>query len=137
MTLYGDTWNRTSYNDFYFQFKNTWHRVTDYINEDLRAEVLSHKCGLFPRRQSITQAEFENICINVLSHQPDVKYTFEEGTIHLTYPSHTGRSSNGSTLYFGQKGYITHIDRQYAVGSNYGTQIGEEIAKRIEAKMYE
>jgi hypothetical protein len=98
--------------DFYFHFKGQWHSVSEYAPERLRAEILSHKQGKYEQRQSISQAEFEDICREVLSSRPNIiDCWFEEpGIVHVVYPSHSGKTKNGATLYFGEQGYITYKD---------------------------
>ena len=124
---------------FYFKFKNKWHRVLDYSPENLRAEILSHKQGVYPDRNSISQGEFERICKQVLSEYPEIiRYSFEyPGILHVSYPSHSGRSVNGAMLNYGSKGYITYVGWEYSTGSNKGYFIGKEISKRIHSAMYD
>ena len=125
--------------DFYFHFKGQWHSVSEYAPEHLRAEILSHKQGRYERRQSISQAEFESICHEVLSnHSNIIDCWFEEpGIVHVVYPSHSGKTKNGATLYFGEQGYITYKGWKHSAGSNEGIFIGEEISRRIQCALYE
>ena len=125
--------------DFYFKFKNKWHSVMEYSPEYMKAEILSHKQGVSKKRQSISQEEFEQICNHVLSKHTDIiGYSFGgNGIIRIAYPSHSGKTRNGATLYFGEKGYITYEGWQYTAGSNKGIIIGREIAKLIHAALYE
>ena len=125
--------------DFYFRFKNQWHPVSQYASEDLEAEIKSHRRGLSQQRESISQAEFEMICEEVISKHPNIsRYWFEvPGIVHVSYPSHSGKSTNGATLYFGEKGYITHLNWMHRAGSNEGIFIGEEIARKIHSAMFD
>lgn len=125
--------------DFYFRFKGQWHSVSEYAPERLRAEILSHKQGKYEQRQSISQAEFEDICREVLSSHPNIlDCWFEEpGIVHVAYPSHSGKTRNGATLYFGEKGYITYAGWKHNAGSNEGIFIGEEISRKIPCALYE
>gem|GEM_PF-1278891 len=125
--------------DFYFRFKGQWHSVSEYAPERLRAEILSHKQGKYEQRQSISQAEFEDICREVLSSHPNIlDCWFEEpGIVHVAYPSHSGKTRNGATLYFGEKGYITYAGWKHNAGSNEGIFIGEEISRKIQCALYE
>ena len=124
--------------DFYFRFKGEWHSVSQYGTDEVRAQVLSHRQGISPVRQGISQDEFENICRTVLSRRSNIiKYSFEEpGVLHVTYPSHSGKSWNGSTLYFGDKGYITSEGWSCSAGSNEGRFIGDEISRLIQIALY-
>ena len=101
--------------DFYFKFKNGWHSVSKYAIERLDPEIKTHKRGVYQRRESISQNEFEVICEQVLSARPNIiSYWFEiPGIVHVTYPSHSGKSENGATLYFGESGYITYQGWKY------------------------
>ena len=125
--------------DFYFQFKRQWHSVSEHAAESLKAQILSHKQGLYEKRQSISQHEFEAICREVLSDRSGIiEFWFEEpGIVHVVYPSHSGKTRNGSTLFFGEKGYITYKGWQYRAGSNEGIFIGEEISRKIQCALYE
>ena len=125
--------------DFYFKFKNQWHPVSEYANDRLDAEIKSHKQGVYQTRDSISQMEFEEICEQVLSSHPNIiRYWFETpGIVHVSYPSHSGKSRNGATLYFGEKGYITYTGWKYNAGSNEGIFIGEEISRRIHSALYD
>ena len=125
--------------DFYFQFKNQWHSVREYSDDRFDAEIKSHKHGVFQTRESISQAEFESICEQVLANHSNItRYSFGElGVLHVSYPSHSGRSTNGSTLYFGESGCITYKDWQIQAGSTEGFRIGEEISKKIQSALYD
>lgn len=125
--------------DFYFKFKNQWHSFMEYCRDDMKAEILSHKQGVFQKRQSISQSEFESICKKVLSKHSDIKKVefVGLGKARIYYPSHSGKKMNGATFYFGEKGYITHVGWQYNAGSNKGFFIGEEIAKMIHLALFE
>lgn len=125
--------------DFYFKFKNQWHPVSQYASERLDAEIKTHKQGVYQKRNCISQAEFETICEQVLSRHSNItRYRFEEpGILHVSYPSHSGRSTNGSTLYFGNSGYITYTGWTCQAGSNEGLFIGEEISRKIQSALYD
>lgn len=45
--------------DFYFKFKNKWHPVSEYADERLDAEIKSQKQGVYEKKDSISQDEFE------------------------------------------------------------------------------
>lgn len=125
--------------DYYFKFKGQWHKVSEYAPAEMQAEIKRHRTGLLPKRQSISQSEFEAICWQVLAKHPsvtDAKF-LGTGTLEVIYPSHSGKTRNGATLYFGEKGYITHEGWQYRAGSNEGIFIGEEISKRIQNALYD
>ena len=124
---------------FYFKFKNQWHPVSDYADERFDAEIKSHKQGVYQRRESISQAEFEEICEQVLSKRSNIiRYWFQEpGIVHISYPSHSGKSRNGAVLYFGESGYITYKGWKYDAGSNEGIFIGEEISRKIHSALYD
>jgi len=119
--------------DFYFRFKNKWHPVSTYAKEDLDAEIKSHKTGMNQKRDSISQAEFESICKEVLSETSDIiEYWFKEpGIVTVVYPSHSRKSRNGATLYFGESGIITYRNWSYSAGSNKGIFIGEKISRKF------
>ena len=125
--------------DFYFKFKNQWHPVSKYADERLDAEIKSHKHGCYKRREFISQAEFESICRHVLSQYSGITdYSFEEpGVLHVQYPSHSGRSINGASLYFGVNGYITYTGWQYRSDNNKGRIIGENICRMIQSALYD
>ncbi len=125
--------------DFYFKFKKQWHSVSEYANDRLDAEIKSHKQGVFQKRDAISQSEFESICREVLSNYSNIlDYRFDKpGIIHISYPSHSGRSRNGATLYFGESGYITYKGWQYDSDNNKGIFIGEEISDRIHSALYD
>ena len=125
--------------DFYFHFKGQWHSVSEYAAEDLKAEILKHKHGMYEKRLSISQSEFESICCDVLSHRANITdYQFATpGIVRVYYPSHSGRTRNGATLYFGENGYITYKDWKFNAGSNEGISIGKEISRRIQCALYE
>ena len=125
--------------DFYFRFKNQWHPVSEYAHEDLEAEIKSHKQGAHQNRDYISQDEFEEICEQVLSRRSNITdYWFEEpGIVHVSYPSHSGKSKNGSTLFFGESGYITYHDWACRAGSNEGFFIGEAISRKIQSALYD
>lgn len=118
-----------------------WTRVVNSFVLDMGStvEILSHKQGRYEKRQSISQPEFEAICREVLSRRPNIiDCWFEEpGIVHVVYPSHSGKTKNGATLYFGEKGYITYAGWRHSTGSNEGIFIGEEISRRIQCALYE
>ncbi len=125
--------------DFYFRFKGAWHSVSRYGTDEVRAQALSHRQGVSPARPGISQEEFEEICETVISRHPDIiRHSFEEpGILHVTYPSHSGKSPNGAILYFGDKGYITNDGWSCMAGSNKGRFIGDEISRLIQIALYD
>ena len=56
----------------YFKFKGQWHKVREYAPVEMQAEIKRHRTGLFPKRQSFTQSEFETICRQVPVKHPSV-----------------------------------------------------------------
>ena len=111
--------------------------VSDFI-EQLDWRHAFHT-DIAPMRDSITQREFEDICLDVLEQFPQVEaYRFEPSEFHFSFPSHSGRSTNGGAVYFDDGGRITGRGWQYE--NNYGTnlpgQIGERVATKIRSALY-
>lgn len=125
--------------DFYFKFKKQWHPVSKYADDRLDAEIKTHKHGIYKQRDYISQAEFERICKQVLSEYSNIiDYSFEEpGILHVSYPSHSGRSRNGATINFGANGYITHKNPICRSDNNKGIFIAEDISRRILSALYD
>lgn len=61
-----------------------------------------------PMRDSVSQVEFEAICLDVLKEYPHViPSRFDWAEFHFTFPSHSRKSANGGSLYFDGGGSIT------------------------------
>ncbi len=92
-----------------------------------------------PVRECVTQGEFESICKDVVRQFPQVgSYRFEPMEFHFSFPSHSGRGTNGGAVYFDDNGRITGRGWQYEnhYGTNLPRQIGERISTKICSALY-
>lgn len=120
-----------------YMFKWGDESVAGFIDRlDWRHEFVT---DIVPVRDSISQDEFEEICLEVIEQYPRVElHHFGPMEFHFRFPSHSGRSMNGGALYFNDGGWITGRNWQYenSYGTNLPIQIGEKVSTKILSALY-
>lgn len=92
-----------------------------------------------PVRDSISQEEFEAICLDVIEEYPDVRPSrFDWAEFHFTFPSNSRKSTNGGALYFDNEGRIAGKNYQYrtSYGAHLPRVIGDRVITKIRSALY-
>lgn len=94
---------------------------------------------IVPLRDCIDQQEFERICLEVAEQFSELSnLRFFPMEFHFSFPSHSGKSQNGGSVYFDDNGRITGKNWKYRnyCNSNLPIFIGERISNRIRSSLY-
>lgn len=90
-----------------------------------------------PIRSHISQDEFEKICADVIAQYQTIKKHYcESGILHIYYPSNSGKSQNGATLNFNDRGFITGQLMSNSGDRNIAVIVAERITNKIISARY-